>query len=210
MPDIILVHGAMRSGKTSFCRHLHASLDRAFREGRRERRPCALIEENERDADGVPFFLRFRVLGPGLEGEADSIELGRRSPGARTDFRFREEAFAWAHARLAAAVALGCSPVILDEVGRLEAREGKGLFDALSSILEAARADGTLIPVLSMREEYAVPLLERLGIEDHSGMLRVDASSDPEELAALLASAPGAGRHRASPALHCTLTPGGV
>jgi hypothetical protein len=187
MSDLILVHGAMRSGKTTFCRNLHARFERAYLERTWPDRPFAVIEENERDADGLPVLLRFNRLGPVPEGEAASMELGQRLPGScqggRRGFSFRAEAFGRVRAQLSGALAQGCNPVILDEIGRLEAQEGKGLFDCLSLLTDTARGRGDLLTVLSMREEYAAPLLGRLGIGDSAHILRIDAGSDPEALA---------------------------
>lgn len=211
MPDLILVHGAMRSGKTTFCRNLHAQFERAYLEGTWPTRPFAVIEENERDADGVPFILRFIRLGPVPEGEAASMELGHRLPGslqgARRGFSFREEAFSWLRAQLSGALAKGCNPVILDEIGRLEALEGKGLSGCLSLLFEAAVTRRDLLTVLSVREEYAAPLLGRLGIGDGGDILRIDARSDAQALAAKLTARMQARTSvdsgTAGPALHC-------
>ena len=144
MRRLMIITGPMRSGKTRFCREL-------FRILRQDSlSPFSITEENARDAAGIPISLSLRDEETGetmaLGSRADGPALPGRPYGA---FRFSGEAFAWADAKVRAAVARGCGPIIIDEIGPLEVNEGGGF----SGTLEWAAENGDCPLLLTLRPE---------------------------------------------------------
>ncbi|HWR13142.1 MAG TPA: hypothetical protein VN445_15060 [Rectinemataceae bacterium] len=123
MRELITLVGPMRSGKTSFCVALFPLL------AAKSSRPFAIIEENLRDPKGIPLSILLRDLGDG--GKIGFASRGRDPLDASKPyppFDFSPQAFSWAESRIKEAVRKGCGPVILDEMGPLEAGEGGGFF----------------------------------------------------------------------------------
>jgi nucleoside-triphosphatase THEP1 len=127
MRELFLLTGSMRAGKTSFCKILFQTLKT------KSPFPFAIVEESLRDPQGIPLTIVLRDLG-----EGDEVPLAARQR-PRSDiskpyppFSFSQEAFLWAESRVREAVRKGCGPVILDEMGPLEANEGGGFFGIAS------------------------------------------------------------------------------
>lgn len=104
-----LVHGPIDSGKTGRGRSVGGVLARKTPQGR-----------------------RFVGLAAG-----DAVALEHPAPDevavAVGRFLFRQAAFAWAEARIKAAVAAGCDVVVIDEIGPLELR-GEDFADLLDRL----------------------------------------------------------------------------
>ncbi len=159
MRELILLTGSMRAGKTSFCKALFQTLktESPF--------PFAIVEENLRDPQGIPLTLLLRDLAQG-----DEIPLAVRQ-SSRSDaskpyppFSFSSKAFLWAESRVREAVRKGCGPVILDEMGPLEANEGGGFFEIASWL--ARNGDYPLLVTVrpSLEQAFADRLKTASGI----------------------------------------------
>lgn len=154
MRDLIVLKGAMRAGKTTFCRALYRELSKT------PLRPFAIVEENTRDREGYPLSLFLRDLGSG-EGIALASRpraASRAGSRSRIPFVFSEQAFAWAEAKIKKAVAEGAGPVIIDEIGPLEALDRGGFWDTLPWVME--RGEYPLL--LTLRPELERPVVDGL------------------------------------------------
>ncbi|MFA5851314.1 MAG: nucleoside-triphosphatase [Spirochaetales bacterium] len=154
MRQLMMITGPIRSGKTAFCRTLFSILKQESLS------PFSIIEENTRDAAGIPISLALRDQGTG-----ETIALGSRGeeglalPGRPyAAFAFSQEAFRWADARIKAAVARGCGPVLIDEIGPLEANEKGGFFETLLWVME----NGTYPLLVTIRPELTKAFEARL------------------------------------------------
>jgi len=153
MRQLMMITGPMRSGKTTFCRALFSILKQESLS------PFSIIEENTRDAAGVPISLALRDQGTG-----ETIALGSRGEGLAhpgrpyAAFSFSREAFRWADARVKAAVAGGCGPVMIDEIGPLEANEGGGFFATLAWVI----GNGACPLLVTIRPELEEAFVARL------------------------------------------------
>lgn len=175
MRELILLTGSMRAGKTSFCKALFQTLKAkspfplAF--------PFAIVEENLRDPQGIPLTILLRDLSRG-----DEIPLAARqqpcsdAPMPYPPFSFSSEAFLWAESRVREAVRKGCGPVILDEMGPLEANEGGGFFGIASWL--ARNGDYPLLVTVrpSLEQAFADRLRAASGIFP---MKRFEIGKDP-------------------------------
>lgn len=170
MRNLILIFGSMRSGKTSLCKALFHILQQ------KSARPFGIIEENQRDGRGIPLVINLRDLA-----KDESMALASRKPLPDGDipdgaspgeeyppFNFNEEAFSWAMDRLKDAIAKGCGPVILDEIGALEIRQGGGFLKAVVWAMD--HGDAPL--VLTLRPELEESLLERLSSMTATGPVK--------------------------------------
>jgi len=163
MRELFIVTGPMRSGKTTFCKKLFALLEAG------SIRPFAIVEENLRDPRGIPVSLTLHDLGADeerpLASRATSVPglALDRVPGSGSEFpyppfRFSEPAFSWARDRAKAAVEKGCGPVLVDEIGPLEADEGKGFFPTVAWLLD----HGDCPLLVTMRPGLEKAFLDRL------------------------------------------------
>jgi nucleoside-triphosphatase THEP1 len=144
MRKLILLTGPMRSGKTSFCKALFKLLKE------KSPLPFAIVEENERDREGIPISLALRDLGTEEEIPLASREWSLPPVhGAYPPFVFSAQAFSWAEARVRKSVEMGCGPVLLDEIGPLEANKGEGLF----GIIEWTLINGSAPLLLTIRPD---------------------------------------------------------
>ncbi|MHB0896971.1 MAG: nucleoside-triphosphatase [Spirochaetales bacterium] len=152
MRKLMIITGPMRSGKTRFCRELFSILRQDSLS------PFSITEENARDAAGIPISLSLRD-----EETGETMALGSRAEGPALPgrpygaFHFSGEAFAWADARVRAAVARGCGPVMLDEIGPLEVREGGGFSGTLEWVIE----NGECPLLLTLRPELEQAFLAK-------------------------------------------------
>lgn len=178
MRELILVTGSMRAGKTSFCKALFQILEQKLT------RPFAIIEENLRDGRGIPLSIVLHDLGrdereplasriptpyPHAGERVLGASPGGASPGADyPPFDFRPEAFDWAEERLRKAIEQGCGPVILDEIGALEAKRGGGFLAAAAWAMD--HGEGSLI--LTLRSEFEGSLIERLSSMTETGSVK--------------------------------------
>ncbi len=187
MRELVLVTGSMRAGKTSLCK----ALFRILRQ--KTARPFGIIEENRRDDRGIPLVIDLLDLATGesiafasRKAVPEGLSQERASPGnGYPPFAFRAEAFAWAMDRLKAAIEGGCGPVILDEIGALEIRQGGGFL----KVAVWAMDHGESPLVLTLRPEFEESLLVRLSAMTATGpakRFRAD-DSDAETLASTIA-----------------------
>lgn len=177
MRKLILVTGPMRAGKTSLCKALFSILEQKCT------RPFAIIEENQRDGQGIPHTIVLRDLG----GD-ESMPLASRKPlpsAGYPPFDFCPEAFAWAMDRLKTAIEQGCGPVILDEIGALETRQGGGFLMAAAWAMDHGKEP----LVMTIRPERVDSLLERLSSMTEIGFKQCYqlGDIDPEKLASVIA-----------------------
>lgn len=176
MRELIILTGPMRSGKTSFCKALFTLL------AAKSLQPFAIIEVNQRDSGGIPISLALRDLDAEEEFPLASREA--ISPGTACQyppFRFSAEAFFWAHARVKQAAGKGCGPVIIDEIGPLEAKAGNGFLPTVAWILEYC--DCPL--VVTMRPDLEKAFIGRLAAaQGHDGIetFHVEVGSGEEGL----------------------------
>ena len=187
MRDLYLVTGSMRTGKTSLCKALFHILEQ------KSTRPFAIIEENQRDDQGIPLTIVLCDLARNeiLPLASRKPLPGGTSPGGTSPgddyppFVFHLEAFAWAMDKLKEAVAQGCGPVILDEIGALEAKRGEGFL--MAAVWAMVNGEGSL--VLTLRPDLVDSLLERLSSMTEIGPVKRFrlGDTDPEKLASAIA-----------------------
>lgn len=159
MRQLILLAGPMRSGKTTFCKALFPLI------ARESHSAFAIVEENQRDAEGIPVSLSLRNLGTG-----ETFYLGSRGQEPREfgkpypPFTFSAEAFSWAESNLMKAVGECDCPVLIDEIGPLEVRGGGGFF----RMVEWAIENGTCPLLVTIRPDLVEAFIDRLS--SSSGM----------------------------------------
>ncbi|HEY9055185.1 MAG TPA: hypothetical protein VIO60_10250 [Rectinemataceae bacterium] len=124
MAHLYLAIGARSSGKTTCLSELWRLMNKPGCN------PCAIIEENSRDALGFPVRIFFRDMESGR-----SVLLASR-PSSSIPFSFDEGAFAWAGERLREAHARQAKPIIVDELGPLELEDSGGLRPYLDLLLK--------------------------------------------------------------------------
>lgn len=157
MRQLMLITGSMCSGKTTFCSALFDILRS------KSLSPFSILEENIRDARGIPLSLALHDQGSG-----ETIPLGSRGSGIPLPgrpypaFIFSTGAFRWALAKVKAAVAQGCGPVMIDEAGPLEANEGGGFFPAIEWAMENG-ACPLLVTIRSDLEEAFIDRFRKTG-----------------------------------------------
>ena len=159
---IAAVVGPPGSGKTSL---VHRVLERLRETGVR----VGGVTQPAIDEAGARTGYRLRDAATGEE-----IAFAQR---ASEGFTFSEEGWAWAHARVAGALAQA-DCVAVDEVGRLESR-GEGHLRTLAMPERAP----TLL--LAVREEFADPVAQRLGPFTLKVAPTADASSVDQFVSAL-------------------------
>lgn len=117
MVQLFIIQGPRQSGKTTFLRALfsHAHLSNIS--------VYAVIEENERDTQGVPISLAFHTL----ETDTTRLLAKRESVRPYPPFQFRQEVFDAILYELRKASRI-CDLVIIDEIGPYEILEQKGLW----------------------------------------------------------------------------------
>ncbi|MGB4586834.1 MAG: nucleoside-triphosphatase [Rectinemataceae bacterium] len=177
MRNLILVTGSMRTGKTSLCKALFSILEK------KSACPFAIIEENRRDERGIPLTIVLHDLG-----RKELLHFASRTASQGDDylpFNFNPEAFVWVLDKLKEAIAQGCGPVILDEIGALEAKRGGGFL--MDAVWAMDHGEGSL--VLTLRPELEENLLERLSSMTKIGPVERFrlGSTDPEKLALTVA-----------------------
>lgn len=179
MRKLMIITGPMRSGKTRLCQELFIILKQDSLS------PFSITEENIRDAAGIPISLSLRD-----EETRETMALGSREEGPALPgrpygaFRFSSEAFAWADARVRAAVARGCGPVIIDEIGPLEVHEEKGFFGTLEWVAE----NGSSPLLITIRPELEEAFLAKRSPQWRdklAGMYPLTATSFSRTLEAL-------------------------
>jgi nucleoside-triphosphatase THEP1 len=172
-PAVVLVSGGMASGKTSFCRSLASQC------ALRGHPAAGIVQDSVRGPDGLPMELYIRDLESG-----ESRVLAMRKPPSQgvppQPFDFSEETLDWALGILFAALDDGGAPIIIDEVGPLELRNGRGLRPALDRAALSLRSAGLDSPlIVTVRQSLEAELLELFG---SATVLRVHGGS-PDALA---------------------------
>jgi len=144
MIHLFIVQGPRLSGKTTFLRSLYSTARRAAIS------VSAVIEENERDPQGVPISLAFHTL------ETGTIRLlaERESTRPYPPFQFRQDVFDVILDELRQA-SRTCDLVIIDEVGPYEVLEQKGLWPFFRDL----PADRRLTLAIGIRPDLVDPLL---------------------------------------------------
>jgi nucleoside-triphosphatase THEP1 len=147
----VLLTGERQVGKTTTCRQV-AELARRLGYD-----PAGVLAPALLDRDGVPVAYHALMVADGeqrLLARADG-DLG----GPRTGrYSFDVDVFSWVIGRLRGAISQGCDLLIVDEIGPLELKQGRGLAPILSDLSE-----GRLPPLLLVvRSELAGRLQKRL------------------------------------------------
>ncbi len=156
MAFLAIISGTIASGKTGVCVGLYHRLREAGYAS------SGIIEETSRNKTGLPVSIRFRHLSTETvwawtERNPDQIP--------QAPFDFPEAPLARAVECLSRDAAAGSRPLLLDEVGLLEIREGKGFGEWLIDYLR--REDAFLIvSVRAGREDALFKILGGAGIHD--------------------------------------------
>ena len=154
MAFLAIISGPLGSGKTGICRRLYQRLREAGYPA------SGIVEETSRNERGIPVGIGFRHLSTG-EGWAWTERNSREDPPPAFDFP--EAPLARAVEHLSQDAGAGLRPLILDEVGLLEIRDGKGFGGWLSGYLR--RKDAFLIvSVRTGREDAFLEFLGSLGV----------------------------------------------
>jgi len=147
MVHLFIVQGPRQSGKTTFLRSLYSTARHAAI------RVSAVIEESERDHQGVPISLAFHTL------ETGTIRLLARRESTRPyqPFQFSQPVFDTVLAELGQA---SRTPglIIIDEVGPYEVLEQKGLWPFFRDL----PADRRLTLAVGIRPDLIEPFLHAL------------------------------------------------
>ena len=147
----VLLTGECQVGKTTVCRRV-AELARGL-----GYHPAGVLTPVVTDQDDFPVVRHAVMVSDGeqrLLARADG-DLG----GPRTGrYSFDADVLSWVLGRLRTAISQDCDLLIVDEIGRLELEQGKGLAPILSDV----SAEGLPPLLLVVRPELTAQLQERL------------------------------------------------
>lgn len=147
----VLLTGERQVGKTTVCKRV-AKLARGLGYG-----PAGVLAPALLGEDGFPVAYHALMVSDGQQrflARADG-DLGGPSTSR---YSFAAAAFSWVIRRLRAAISQGCDLLVVDEIGPLELKQGKGLAPLLSD-LSAERLPRLLLVV---RPELTGQLRKRL------------------------------------------------
>jgi nucleoside-triphosphatase THEP1 len=147
----ILLTGERQVGKTTICKRV-AELARGLGYD-----PAGVLAPALLDKDGLPMAYHALMVADG-EQRLLAQANGDFGGPCTSRYSFDADAFSWVIERLRAAISQGCNLLIVDEIGPLELKQGKGLAPLLSDF----SADGLPPLLLVVRPELADQLQKRL------------------------------------------------
>lgn len=163
MAFLALISGPMASGKTVVCTRLYKKLIEAGYPA------SGIVQETLRNKTGLPVSISFRHLSSGDLWQWTERDPARSPP---VPFDFPEEPLVAAIDRLARDNTAGCFPIILDEIGLLEIRDGKGFLTWLLDYLR--QPDSCLVASLRAgREEGLLEFLDKAGLHRECLVIKV-------------------------------------